>query len=294
MRVLIIGALGQLGTALCEVFADTHLIKADTGDTEVALDIRDRNSVMRMMLDLQPDIVVNTAAEHDLPRCEKNPEQSFEVNAVGAFYVAQACKEVGANVIYISTDYVFGGCSAVRRMPYSEQDLPVPLNVYGASKLAGEYLVAATCPGHFVVRTAGLYGLAPCRGKGGMNFVERMLNLAASGKDIRVVDDEFTTPTYTCVLARQIRLLVEKGVPGIYHATCDGWCSWYEFAASIFEIMGVQANLSAAKSHEFQSDVRRPTYTVLENQRLRRLGLDIMPHWLDALKEYAATRSCTD
>ena len=290
MLVMVIGAKGQLGTALCSAFQDGEVIQVDKDTATCAVDIRDRSAVHACIDGLKPDLVINTAAEHELKVCEAHPDHSFSVNVSGALWVAQACGEAGSRLVHISTDYVFGGDSAKRTVPYCETDCPNPLNVYAASKLAAEHLVAANCDNHIIVRTAALYGLAPCRGKGGRNFVETMLAQAAAGGEIRVVDDEFTTPTYTAALARQITVLAECAAPGLYHATCGGACSWYEFAEAIFEEMGIQANLVKSKSLEFQSEVRRPTYTVLENRHAREAGLDVMPSWRDALKDYTAAR----
>ncbi len=296
MRVLIIGAKGQLGTALCDVYQDADVIQADRDGGECVVDICDRESVARYIAELNPAVVINTAAEHDLHFCEKHPDRTFTVNTCGALWVAKACSAAGSRLVHISTDYVFGGDSSTRSVPYDEADCPGPLNVYATSKAAAEHLVAVNCDTHIIVRTAALYGLAPCRGKGGRNFVETMLSRFAAGGEIRVVDDEFTTPTYTVALARQIKVLAERAAPGLYHATCGGACSWYEFAAAIFDELGIKANLVKAKSLEFQSGVRRPTYTVLDNRRAREAGLNIMPHWRDALKEYTAARrkaACT-
>ena len=294
MLVMIIGAKGQLGTALCSVFADVEVAKVDRDSSRCSLDICDRKAVLQCITELNPTLVINTAAEHELLTCEAQPDRAFSVNAVGASWLAQACAVTGARLVHISTDYVFGGDAAVRDTPYCESDAPTPLNVYAASKLAGEHLIAATCPNHVIVRTAALYGLAPCRGKGGRNFVQTMIGLAAGGKEVKVVNDEYTTPTYTLAVARQIRILAERAEPGLYHATCGGACSWYEFAEAIFEEMHLTVNLVAAKSLDFQSTVRRPTYTVLENRRAADAGLDIMPHWRDALKDYTAARRETE
>ncbi len=290
MVVMIIGAKGQLGTALCAAFQDTEVIKADRGGGHCTVDICDRKVLFKCISEFRPEIVINTAAEHELRSCEAHPDQSFAVNASGAMWAAQACRETGARLVHISTDYVFGGDSRERNIPYCESDPPKPLNVYAASKLAGEYLVAAHCANHLIVRTAALYGLARCRGKGGRNFVETMLGLAATGQEVKVVNDEFTTPTYAASLAAQIRLLAERAEPGLYHATCGGACSWYEFAEAIFEELGVRVHLVPAKSLDFQSSVKRPTYTVLDNRHAREAGLDIMPDWREALKSYTAAR----
>jgi dTDP-4-dehydrorhamnose reductase len=163
--------------------------------------------------------------------------------------------------------------------------------VYAASKLAGEHLIASVLDDHLIVRTAAIYGNAPCRAKGGRNFIGTMLHLAATRPEVKVVTDEITTPTYTLALARQIRLLAEKGEPGVYHATCRGDCSWFDFARAIFEETDTQVVLSPTTSAEFQSPVRRPAYSVLENRHAQAQGLDIMPPWRDALKDYLASRT---
>lgn len=292
MRVLVIGALGQLGTDICAELSNEELYRADLDGDSIALDICNADAVKNCIAELCPDVVINTAAEHEVEECEAYPDRAFKVNATGAFYVAQACAAAKARLVHISTDYVFGGMPPDPLRPYIETDTPAPLNVYGASKRAGEHLVAAACHDHIIVRTAALYGLSPCRGKGGRNFVEMMLSLAASGRDIKVVTDIYTSPTCTLALARQLRLLAEKGTPGIYHAACSGVCSWYEFAQEIFEEMGISAPIQAAKVMDFQSPVQRPSYVALDSRRARNEGLDIMPEWRDALKEYAAARLC--
>lgn len=288
MRVLVIGASGQLGTDLCRVFSDTDLCRADLVEAPLAIDIRDAAAVHELITrDLRPDVVINTAAEHNVPKCEEKPDVTFAVNATAVKPLAMACEACGARLIHISTDYVFGTGGT---RPFVESDLPAPLNVYGASKLAGEHLIAANCGNYVIVRTSGLYGMAPCRAKGGKNFVNTMLYLAKTRGEVSVVTDEVLTPTYTLALARQIRVLAERGEPGLYHATCDGLCSWYEFAKAIFEETKTSVRLLETTVKDFASPVRRPDYSVLENAHLRKQGLDVMPPWRDALREYLAER----
>lgn len=286
MTVLVIGAEGQLGTDLCRVFADAGLHRADLDGNGHHVDIRDGDAVHQLIFDdVRPNLVINTAAAHNVAECEANVDLAFAVNGMGAYHVAAACQEGGARLVHISTDYVFGH-GATR--PYVETDLPEPLNVYAASKRAGELLIAAACPDHLIVRTAALYGTAPCRAKGGRNFVELMRHLAATQPEVKVVTDEITTPTYTLVLARQIRLLAEKAEPGLYHATCGGACSWYEFAEAIFAATNTGVTLVKATTADFPSHVQRPEYSVLENKHAQDQGLDIMPPWRDALDLYLA------
>lgn len=288
MNVLLIGAEGQLGHDLRGIFADTTLHCADLDGSGLLLDITNTTAVRSLIVDtLKPDLVINTAAAHNVPHCEDNPALAFAVNATGPRNLAVACREIGARLVHVSTDYVFGDGGT---KPYVESDLPQPLSVYAASKLAGEHLIASVLPDHIIVRTAAIYGQAPCRAKGGRNFIDTMLHLAATRPEVKVVTDEITTPTWTLALAKQMRLLSEKAEPGLYHATCQGACSWFDFARAIFEETGTEVKLTPTTSAEFQSPVRRPAYSVLENKHAQDQGLDIMPHWRDALAAYLAIR----
>lgn len=286
MRTLIIGARGQLGTDCCHAFADTELHRADREGASIPLDLTDATRVRDVLHDLRPDVVLNTAAAHNVPACETDPANAFAVNASGVFHLARACNEINARLLHISTDYVFGDG---HHAPIAETALPAPLNVYAASKLAGEHLALANCANTFVIRSAALYGNAPCLAKGGLNFVGLMLHLAATKPELRVVTDEFTTPTHTLALAKQLRLLAERGEPGLYHATCQGHCSWHDFARAIFDKTNTPANLLPATTADFPSPVRRPHYSVLDNDHLRAQGLDIMPPWQSALDDYLHT-----
>jgi len=282
MKAVVIGAEGQLGTEICNVYSDVELRRVNHSD----LDVRDGACVRTYLGDLRPQVVINTAAMHNLPDCEEDPETAFAVNAIGAKNVAQACSEYGTRFVHVSTDYVFGDNGS---QPFVEDDLPNALNIYGTSKLAGEHLVAAHCTDSAIVRTGAIYGSAPCRAKSGKNFVGLMLHLATTRPEVKVKTDEFITPTYTVPLARQIRLIAERGKPGIYHATCNGSCSWYDFAKAIFEETGTEANLLPATNDDFPSAIRRPLYSVLENRRLKEQGIDIMPQWREALTSYIET-----
>src|SRR5437660_1253984 len=186
----------------------------------------------RILDSVQPDVVISSAAYHKVEECEQPPALSFGVNAVGPRNLALACRCSNAVLVHFSTDYVFDGA---RQQPYTETDLPHPLNVYGISKLAGEGMVALTWERHFVIRTCGLYGVAGSSGKGG-NFVETMLRKAAEGAPIRVVDDQVLTPTFTGDLAEGVARLLDTEVYGLYHISAEGQCSWHEFARKIFEL----------------------------------------------------------
>ncbi len=285
MRVLIVGSEGQLGHDLCAVFSDTELHRADLDGEGHILDVTDGSAVSALLEEVRPDLVLNTAAAHNVALCEQDPTIAFAVNATGARNLAVTCKAIGARMLHVSTDYVFGDGATE---PFVETDRPQPLSVYAASKLAGEHLIASVLDDHLIVRTAAIYGEAACRAKGGRNFIGTMLHLAATRPEVKVVTDEVTTPTFTGALAKQMRLLAEKGEPGLYHATCQGACSWFDFAQAIFEETNTQVQLTPTTSAEFQSPVRRPAYSVLENRHAQAQNLDIMPPWRDALKAYLA------
>jgi dTDP-4-dehydrorhamnose reductase len=211
---------------------------------------------------------------------------AFQVNAYGVRNLALAAREVDAKLIHFSTDYVFEGNL---RRPLNESDQTNPINAYGVSKLAGEKLVHYLWPKSFIIRTCGLYGHAGSSGKGG-NFVETMLRKASTGESIRVVNDQIVTPTSTRELARKVSQLIHTEEYGLYHITADGACSWFEFARQIFELARVPAHLSPATSEQFKAAARRPGYSVLENARLKWLGIDDLKDWREALQEYLQSR----
>jgi dTDP-4-dehydrorhamnose reductase len=281
LKIAIIGAEGQLGRDACAEFK-RHGDEV-CGLNHTQLEIGSPESVQTILLQIKPDVVVNTAAFHQVELCELEPAKAFAVNACGAQNVAKVAAALNAVLIHISTDYVFDGA---KRTPYEETDLPRPLNVYGNSKLAGEYFVRTLSPRHFVLRTSALYGKHPCRAKGGLNFVEVMCKLANEDKEIRVVDSEFVTPTATAELAKQMVELSRCDSFGLYHATAEGSCSWYEFAREIFALTGKEAHLMNANAGDFPSKVPRPHYSVLENRGLNSIGRNVFRHWKEGLREY--------
>jgi dTDP-4-dehydrorhamnose reductase len=244
---------------------------------------------MRQKLnDLRPDVVFNCAAYNFVDRAESEPDAAFAVNAWGVRTLAFICRDLDCVLVHFSTNYVFG-LDDKRRTPYVETDNPGPISVYGMSKLAAEYFVRSTCPKHFVIRTAGLFGVGAGRGKG-TNFVELMLRLAREGKPIRVVADQACTPTSTVDLAQTTIALVQTAQYGLYHLTNSGACSWHEYAQTIFELGNVQANLTAVSSQEFGAPAPRPKYSVMANAAYRALGFPEARSWREALVEYLRDR----
>lgn len=277
MRIVLLGADGQLGSELASELASHDLTALTQADVDITFEEQ-----VRSLEALRPEVVVNATGFTDVPRCETDPEAAFAVNALGARSLAALCARAGSRLLHVSTDYVFDG---KKRTPYVESDLPSPLNAYGVTKLAGEHFVRAICPHHYIVRTSGLYGLVPALGKG-YNFPQLMLRLAKERGSVEVVCDEVLTPTFTLDLARQIRALIEREHFGTFHATNEGQCSWFEFTQALFELAGVKAPVQPITAAAFGSPVMRPPYSVLENARLKQLGINMMRHWRDALADY--------
>jgi dTDP-4-dehydrorhamnose reductase len=285
MKIAVIGANGQLGNDLVAAFSDKG--DAVRSLTHADIEIANLDSVSRALGEIQPQVVVNTAAMHHVENCEREPDKAFAANALGAKNLAVAARDLGAILMHVSTDYVFDGGKG---SPYVEDDNPRPLNAYGITKLAGEHFVRSTTDKYFVIRTSGLYGKNPCRAKGGLNFIELMLKLAKEREELRVVDSEVVTPTSTAELARQIVQLSRSDSYGLYHATAEGSCSWYEFAREIFALTGTTVRLKVADPNEFPAKVARPKYSVLENRALKSRGLNVFKPWQDALHEYLGPR----
>ncbi len=282
MKVAVVGADGQLGSDICEAFEQhrDEVVKLTIEDIEIS----DHDSVKAAFQHLHDvELVVNTAAFHNVPKCEEDPIQAFKINGLGALYLAKACGQLDIPLLHISTDYVFDG---QKRQPYIETDRPLPLNVYGNTKLAGEHFIGANIEKYYILRASGLYGTHPCLAKG-YNFVDLMLKLAGERDEVRVVDNEVLTPTFTEDVAAQIVKMVHSQARyGLYHATAEGWCSWYEFAGEIFTIAESKVTLNRAAPEEFAPSFNRPEYSVLENRSLKEQAINIMPHWKEGLRRY--------
>ena len=280
MKAIVIGGNGQLGSDLvleCQKRGwETRAL------THEQIQVEDADSVRRAFQDASPDVVFNTAAFHNVPRCEEDPSRAFAVNALGALNVARAGEKYGAVTVYYSTDYVFDG---VKCSPYAEEDRPNPLNVYGNTKLSGEYYALNNTSRGLAVRISGIYGRVPSRAKGG-NFITTMIKAAHDKPEVRVVNDEILSPTPTTEIARASADLVESGATGLFHVVSEGECAWYEFARVIFDTLGLATPLLPCRVLEFPSAVRRPSYSALNNAGMRALGLTPLPHWRDSLLRF--------
>jgi dTDP-4-dehydrorhamnose reductase len=279
-KIAVVGGNGQLGRDLVDSFAGKSAVYSLNHQD---LQIESLDSVAACLRALHPDVVVNTAAMHHVEICETCPVEANAVNALGARNLAVVSADLGATLIHVSTDYVFDGS---QQRPYTEDNLPLPLSVYGNTKLAGEYFVRTGNRKHIVLRTSALYGRHPCRAKGGRNFVDLMLRLGRERGEVRVVANETITPTSTRELAEQVVALSEAGIYGLFHATAEGQCSWHQFACEIFSQAGLAVRCPIADPHEFPAKVRRPGYSVLENAALKRAGLNRFGDWRKGLRAY--------
>lgn len=281
MKVVVLGSNGQLGADVVDVFsAAGHQVQALThADIEVA----DADSVGRALAETAADVIINTAAFHNVEQCEADPSRAFAVNSIGARNLALAANHLGAKLVHVSTDYVFDG--SLKR-PATETDCPLPVNVYGNSKLSGEAFIRTVADRGFVVRVGAIFGRHPCRAKGGNNFVTTMLRLARERPEVRVLDCEIVAPTYTLDISRQLEILCRTDAYGLCHIAAQGECSWHAFARRIFDLTGAEVKLSVASADEFPAKIRRPTYSVLTNAALRAIDSDIMPSWEDGLSRY--------
>ena len=284
LHVLLIGSEGQLGSDLLRVandFPDLEIHPFDLPE----LDVTKADRVNEIINRVHPDWIVNLAAFHEVERCEVEFTRAFDVNAQGAQNVARAAANNNAKVVFLSTDYVFSGLD--RNFPYTEDDQPGPKSIYAASKLAGEKLTLNLAPGSLVVRSCGLYGETPPKAKA-TNFVTGILSRARKKDPLRVVSDQICTPTWTRPLAQTALACLVSPTPlsGVIHATCQGQCSWHEFATAILDEAEIKADVAAISSEQFGAKVKRPPYSVLDNTRLRQAGLDRLPPWREALKDY--------
>ncbi len=271
MRIVITGAQGQLGTDLQQVLQGHQLTLLDLPNFDLT-----HPACGRLIVEAEPDAVIHAGAYTDVDGAEREPGLAMAINADGTERVARAAAQVGARLVYISTDYVFDGRSM---RPYVETDQTNPVSAYGISKRAGEEHALACCDNTLIVRTAWLYGLH------GKNFVKTMLHLAAERPTLKVVADQEGCPTFAEDLARLIAQLVTHPVRGILHVTNEGHCSWYEFATEIMRRSGHDVPVEPIGTADMPRPAKRPAYSVLSAERLHHLGFR-MPSWQDGLQRF--------
>lgn len=277
-KIIVTGCNGQLGRAVNLFFEDNKdisFVNTDVGE----LDITDIDKVMELAREVQPYAIINCAAHTGVDACETEYDKAFKINAIGPRNLSIAARETGAKLMHISTDYVFDGKGT---RPYVETDATNPQGAYGSTKLAGENFVKDFADRYFILRTAWLYG-------DGKNFAKTMLRLSETNEKVRVVGDQFGSPTSASELTKAINALLFTENYGMFHATCEGSCSWAEFAREVFRLAGKTTKVEAITTEEFGAPAPRPAYSILEN-RMFKLTTDFMfADWHDAIAEYMKT-----
>jgi dTDP-4-dehydrorhamnose reductase len=286
-KVLITGIRGQLGRDLEEILSDLY---ETTGVDLPELDICDQKSVLRLIMERRPDIVIHAAAYTDVDGAETNRDTATAINVGGTENVALACRQVGARMVYISTDYVFNG---EKEDPYTENDPINPRTVYGLTKLQGEDRVKDIIENFVIIRIAWLYG------RHGNNFVKTMIRLGreqlrkkAAGEGaapLKVVDDQVGNPTWTVEVCRQIITILQRKLSGVIHATSEDVTSWYGFARAVFQELGMEVEVIPCTTVEFPRPAPRPAMSALENRRLKYIDQNIMRPWREALADFLQT-----
>lgn len=273
-KILVTGCNGQLGRAINKEYAkdSVELINTDVDE----LDITDVEKVLAFAEENKPDVIINCAAHTNVNACESQWDLAYKINAIGPRNLAIAAKKLGAKLIHVSTDYVFDGTATE---PYNEFSPVAPLGAYGKTKLAGEEFVRQFADRFFIIRTAWLYG-------DGKNFVKTMLELGQEKGEVSVVKDQVGSPTSAKELAKMIHVLEPTDNYGVFHGTCEGYCSWADFAEKIFEYGGVNAKVNHITTDEFPTPAKRPAYSVLDNYMLRLTTDFTFKDWEGALKEY--------
>ncbi len=278
MRIALIGADGQLGSELLKVLKVFNLFPLYYPE----FDVTDKKKMKQKLESIKPDMIINTSAFNDVDASEERVKEAFEVNAFAVRDLSYISVELGAVLLHFSSDYVFDG---LKKGPYHEADKPNPVNVYGVSKLAGEYFLQNIMEEYYIIRTSSLYGEAGCKGKG-YNFVDLMVQKAEKDEDARIVDDQYMTPTWAFELAERIKDLLDERKYGLYHMSSEGKCTWFQFADKIFSLLGKRPHVTPVDTKSYGARAERPLYSVLENKALKELGIRAFSNWEEALKKY--------
>lgn len=275
MKIIVTGSNGQLGTDVVAELQKNGIepIEADLPET----DITDPESIEKLITESDAEAVIHCAAFTNVDLAESNKETCRKINVDGTVNIAKSCKKHGIKLLYLSTDYVFGGDG---EEPFETDSPTSPCNYYGETKLEGEKAVRKNCEKHFIVRISWVFG------ENGKNFVKTMLRLAESRSEITVVNDQTGSPTYTKDLSELLCRMIMTEKYGTYHATNEGFCSWAEFAARIMEISGLETKIFPIPSSEYKSVAARPANSRLSKKALDENGFDRLPHWQDALERY--------
>ena len=283
-KIMITGCNGQLGRALNQLYGkeqEIEIINTDVfqGQGITPLDITNVDAVLSFVREIRPDAIINCAAHTNVDKCETDIDNAYKINAVGPRNLSIAAAQTGAKLMHVSTDYVFPG---TQNRALTEFDVVGPTSMYGKTKLAGENFVRDFGDKYFIIRTAWLYG-------DGRNFVKTMLRLAEEHREVGVVKDQYGTPTSAAELAKAIKYLLPTENYGLFHGTCEGRCSWADFASEIFRLAGKNTKVNYITTEEFASPTKRPAYSILDNYMLRLTTDFTFAPWQDAIAEYMKT-----
>lgn len=274
MKILVTGAHGQLGTAIVRKMSSKHQVFA-FGSKQ--LDIRSEEQVLQATREIMPTYIINCAAYNNVNQAEIYSDEARAVNEIGVHNLAKAAELINATLVHISTDYIFDG---EKKKPYTEEDIPNPLNVYGASKYRGELFIQDICSKYIIVRTSWLYSEKE------NNFPHTILKLAKEKYNLNIVSDHIGTPSNTEELAEAIQRLIDNGIYGIYNCSGNGKCSWYEFARKTVELAGISCNIQPIKAKDYKELAKKPVYSVLDNAKIQSVLGYSMKEWEQALEEY--------
>lgn len=280
MKVLVTGAKGQLGTDIVLMLKKNDVNVVGYG--RVDLDITNLNDVRRILYTERPDVIIHTAAYTNVDLAETEVDEAYLVNAIGTKNIAQISEEIESKLVYVSTDYVFDG---TKMQPNNEFECTSPLGIYGKSKLAGEQFVKDLSTRYFIVRTSWVYGTH------GNNFVKTMLKLGAEKEELKVVNDQIGSPTYTVDLSERIIDLINTEKYGTYHISNSEHCSWYDFALAIFEEAKINIKVIPCSTLEFVRPAPRPLYSVMDHMALRLYEFKEMRNWREALRDFLEIES---
>ena len=280
MKVLVLGSRGQLGTALCGLFKKRGM--QYIGLDLPKFDITSGKKCEKQINEICPNIIINCSAFTDVKKAEYERDMAFNINALSLQNIVSICNKHNIWLIHISTDYVFNGKS---KIPYKEDDLPDPINYYGLTKYFSEKLIGLYSNKYTIIRTSTLYGDSLINSE---NVVKKIIKFAQKNQKIMLVKDEYISPTYSKNLAEQILLIIENKTTGIIHATSEGYCNWVEFGKYIFELININVEIEEVKSSYFNKSLKKPKFSVLENNVLKENNINIMPDWKGSLNFFLA------
>ena len=282
MRVLVLGANGQLGSDIVEQFSASQDLKPIPA-LQSDIDVAEYSRLKTYLRDIEYDVLVNCTSYHKTDEAENNATQAFTINAHAVGIMARACAEVSSKFVHFSTDYVFGGLDITKPLP--EDALTCPVNVYGSSKALGEYFIQKANCDHYTCRVSSLFGVGGSSGKGG-NFIETMIKLAKSRDTISVVSDQIMVPTSTKFITKSVKKILAHAAPsGVYHVVPTGCASWHDLASYVVDKLGLQCDVQLCSSDEYPTSAKRPKYSVLSNAKLRSIVGDLS-NWENLVDEY--------